>query len=309
MTASLVLAGALALAQPAVSEGLLPGADGVKLFFRRFGSGTPAIVFLHGGPGSNFRGQDDFVARLANGRTVIVYDQRGSGFSELVSDPARLTAADHVRDLEAVRLHFGLDRMVLAGMSWGSGLAALYTLEHPQRVDRLVLMSPMPPTRKPHFEARFARLDELKGPAAVARRRELSARVATAADAEVPALCRELVEDVFRYYFADPTPQKFAHAARRCDIPPAAFRNRAVVERATLASLGDWDWRPMLARITVPALVLEGARSRVPLDGTRAWATALPRGRLALVPEAGHEFFVDRPRESAREIDRFLRGR
>jgi pimeloyl-ACP methyl ester carboxylesterase len=35
----------------------------------------------------------------------------------------------------------------------------------------------------------------------------------------------------------------------------------------------------------------------------------VPRARLVLVPKAGHEFFLDRPRESAREIERFLRER
>ena len=290
----------------AASEGYLTGAEGVRLFHRRFGGGRDTVVFLHGGPGANFRGQDDFVARLAATRTVVVYDQRGSGLSELVAEPARLTAADHVRDLESVRRQLGVERLTLVGMSWGSGLAALYAAEHPDRVNRIVFMSPMPPTRA-LFDARFAALDVLKGPEAVARRREMSARVASAPDAEIPALCRELVADAFRFYFAEPSQAKTAHAQRRCDIPAAAFRNRVVVERATLGSLGAWDLRSTLARIRVPALVMEGAGSQVPLDATREWAASLPRGRLALVPGAGHEFFVDRPEESAREIERFLR--
>jgi pimeloyl-ACP methyl ester carboxylesterase len=43
----------------------------------------------------------------------------------------------------------------------------------------------------------------------------------------------------------------------------------------------------MLARIRVPALVIEGADTTVPLEGARAWAAALPEGRLVLVPRGG----------------------
>jgi proline iminopeptidase len=45
-----------------------------------------------------------------------------------------LTAANDVRDLEALRLHFGIQNMTLIGLSWGSGLAALYADAHPEHV-------------------------------------------------------------------------------------------------------------------------------------------------------------------------------
>jgi proline iminopeptidase len=104
------------------------------------------------------------------------------------------------------------------------------------------------------------------------------------------------------------SPENLAHAARRCDIPPAAFRNRPVVEAATLASLGDWDFRPRLAGIRAPVLVMEGADSNVPLDATRAWVAALPNARLLLVPDAGHEFFVDQPAAFREAAESFIRA-
>src|SRR6185436_10532120 len=109
--------------------------------------GKDLAVFLHGGPGSNFRGSGTDMDALARTRTLVMYDQRGSGRSDVTTDPSLLTADHHVRDLEAVRRHFRVEQMSLVGLSWGSGLAALYAAKHPERVARLLLVSPMAPTR------------------------------------------------------------------------------------------------------------------------------------------------------------------
>ena len=114
---------------------------------------------------------------------------------------------------------------------------------------------------------------------------------------------------VFRLYLARPAPEMLGLARFRCTTHPDAIRNRPVVEAATMGSLGDWDFRPLLQRLTMPVLVMEGARTNVPLDATRAWVSALPNARLLLIEDAGHEFFLDQPQRYERAADLFLRGR
>ena len=293
---------------PPVEVGLAEGADGVRLFYRRVGRGRHVVFYLHGGPGSNFHGNGEQMDALARGRTVIMYDQRGSGRSQIVTDPAQLEAEDHVRDLEALRRHFGIRRMSLIGLSWGSGLAALYAAQYPQRVRRMLLISPMPPTRA-FAAARAAHLDGLLGPATLARRDAIRARWNQAGDEEVADLCNEAIDITFRLYLVRATPEMLGLAGLRCNIPPAAIRNRPAVEAATMRSLGDWDFRPLLQRLTMPVLVMEGTGTNVPLDATRSWAAALPNSRLLLVENAGHELFLDQPESFARAADQFLRGR
>ena len=293
---------------PPVEVGLAEGADGVRLFYRRVGLGRNVVFYLHGGPGSNFHGNGEYMDALARGRTVIMYDQRGSGRSEIVTDPAQLEADDHVRDLEALRRHFGIRRMSLIGLSWGSGLATLYAAQHPERVRRMILISPMPPTRA-FASVRAGRLDSLLGPVSLARREAIRARWSQAGDSEMVDLCHEAIDITFRQYLVRATPEKLGVARLRCNIPPAAIRNRIAVEAATWGSLGDWDFRPMLQRLTMPVLVMEGMRTNVPLDATRAWAAALPDSRLLLVGDAGHELFLDQPEAFTRAAEQFLRGR
>jgi proline iminopeptidase len=265
-------------------------------------------VYLHGGPGQNFNGGGPEMAPLAAGRSLLMYDQRGAGRSQILSDPALLTAEHHVRDLEALRRHFGVRRMSLIGLSWGSGLALMYAARHPQRVERIVFVSPMPPARTPFWAERMEKMQALIGPEGVARLRELEAALPKAAENEIRELCREGTAISMRPYVVD---ERKLHLGPgdRCDIPVEALRNRARVRDATLASLGDWDFRPLLARLRAPALVLEGTKTVVPMDATRVWAATAPQARLLLVEDAGHELFVDRPDAFLRAVDPFLKGR
>ncbi len=170
-----------------VSEGYLSGADGVRLFYRRVGKGKSVVVFLHGGPGLGIGDGGYDMELLARNRVLLMYDQRGSGRSEIVTDPRRLTVEYQVRDLEAFRKHFGLERMTLIGLSWGTGLAVLYAAAHPERVDRLQLVSPMPPAKSPFWEERTARINSLLGAADVARLGQIRQLVPRASERK-PAL-------------------------------------------------------------------------------------------------------------------------
>ena len=66
----------------------LLGADGVRLFYRKVGKGKNVIVLLHGGPGSNMNAVWLDLEPLAGKHTVLMYDQRGGGRSEIIKDPA-----------------------------------------------------------------------------------------------------------------------------------------------------------------------------------------------------------------------------
>jgi pimeloyl-ACP methyl ester carboxylesterase len=92
-----------------------------------------------------------------------------------------------------------------------------------------------------------------------------------------------------------------------CGVPPAAIRNLDLVADAVMSSLGDFDLRPMLAKLKVPVLVVEGEKTNVPLDATREWVKAIPGARLLLIPDAGHMALEEKP-EAVHEIGAFLSG-
>ncbi|PYP86868.1 MAG: hypothetical protein DMF61_11740 [Blastocatellia bacterium AA13] len=291
-----------------VDEGRFVAADGVSLFYRKVGNGRDVIVFLHGGPGLSLNDGGLDMEPLASGHTLIIYDQRGCGRSDIVKDPAMLTAAANVRDLEALRVHFKIDKVTIIGLSWGSGLAALYAAEHQEHIARIVFLSPMPPARTPYMQQRSAKTGSLINDKDRARLGEIAKQYPTANDEEIKSLCRERIRIVFGPYLYNAA----AYSRTRgdeCNVPAEAIRNQGTVNSATFASIGDWDFRPGLAKLKVPVLVVEGEMTNVPLDATREWVKSTPGSRFLLIPGAGHLNYLERPDLFYPALRDFLNGK
>lgn len=288
-----------------VREGYAPGADGVRLFYREVGNGPDTVIFLHGGPGASMHDGGYAIEPAVTGHTLLMYDQRGGGRSEIITDSSRLTAEDHVRDLEALRQHFKIQKFSLIGLSWGSGLAALYASEHPEHVSRIIFLAPLPVAREPFLQQRVDRTNSALTPQEVARIRQIISLYKSATDDQAVSLCREQFGLIEKPY----SMERVADSAPEiCNVPPAAIRNFWVVNAAVFKSLGDYDLRPKLATIKAPVLVIDGVQSIVPLDGTREWAKAALDGRLLLINGAGHGVFRDQPKALFEAIRQFLRG-
>ena len=143
--------------QPHGRSGYVAGAAGVRLFYWLDGDGPDTVVVLHGGPGFNLEGLRPDLGQLAQKHTLLYFDQRGSGRSEM-PDTLRLTAALMVEDLEALRRAFHLDRLTLLGHSWGGGLAVLYAARYPDEVRQLILVGPMAPRKHPYTDQFLANM-------------------------------------------------------------------------------------------------------------------------------------------------------
>lgn len=111
--------------------------EGQKLHVNIIGDGE-AIVFLHGGPGSEHRFFLPHVLPLAQKFKLVLYDQRGCGKSEHAKSNT-YSMMDEVKTLELLRKELKLEKMNLFGESWGSMLALLYATTYPERVNKILL--------------------------------------------------------------------------------------------------------------------------------------------------------------------------
>jgi proline iminopeptidase len=284
------------------AESYFTTSDGTRLFVRTIRGGRGGtIIYLHGGPGGQIADGGYELGELLPERNWVMYDQRGGGRTDRME--GTITAAQHVEDLEQLRRHLGLERFAIVGLSWGSGLAAMYAAKYPQHVERIVFLSPMPVARIPFDDERSAAVAPYRGKNA-ARREELSQLLKTATGDEWKRLCRErFALGMYSAYVANPDSLR---RARRCDHPE---RTLGPAQNDTIQSLGDWDYRPLLRTLTMPALVIEGAQSIVPLSSAREWAKSLPNGRLLLLENAGHANWLDQPEAFREAVAAFLDGR
>jgi proline iminopeptidase len=294
-----------AIARVQVREGHVVTADGVALFFQVRGTGRDTMVVLHGGPGFSSAYLAPDLDLLAGGYTLIHYDQRGAGRSDVITDSSRLRLHDHIADLERVRQHFGLSKLVLLGHSWGGGLAAQYARVHPDRVARLILVDPMPPRRTPYTEEIDRNVWAGMDSSTAARVQTLMVALDTASDAG--SACRAFVGIFDRAYWAD-LAKRSRMRGDACNAPPAALRNFSTANLAVMRSLGNWDWRAELNNIHVPVLIIHGDRDPNPVASAEEWKAAFPRAQLVIVEGSGHYPHVEQPSAFKGAVDAFLRN-
>ncbi|HJW70762.1 MAG TPA: alpha/beta fold hydrolase [Candidatus Binatia bacterium] len=156
---------------PIDRDGSVPGSIDLHVERQRGKDWLPVLVSVAGGPGYSstaYRPKDD-LKDLGYDVQLVVVDQRGTGRSGALESVApacrtlddRLAlrrcdealgpagafyrTADSVLDLEAVRASLGVERLIVLGVSYGTFLAAEYARRFPDRVQALVLDSPVGP--------------------------------------------------------------------------------------------------------------------------------------------------------------------
>ena len=239
------------------------------------GARTP-IVLLHGGPGYN----SEYLRRFENfaitDRTVIRYDQIGSGRSVVADEhyrPGVFTVELFRRELSRLREELGLDEVILIGQSWGVMLALEHAIEGAPGIRGLVLMSG--PASMEEWTAETLRLrDQL--PADV---RETLAREEAAGRVGSPAF-----KEAYGVW-------ERTHVLRMDEPPPWEAEGLEIFERdmrvydlttggaefpteGTTFELADWDIRPLLGKVSAPTLLLSGRYD----EATPAVMSTLLRG-------------------------------
>jgi 3-oxoadipate enol-lactonase len=130
LTLCLVLACA---AQSVKADSGVAAVNGTRLYYETAGKGA-AVVLVHGGLVDS-RQWDDQMPMLSKRYRVVRYDLRGYGRSQAPTGPF-----SHVEDLRALLDFLKIDRATIVGLSLGGMVASDFALEHPDRVERLVLV-------------------------------------------------------------------------------------------------------------------------------------------------------------------------
>jgi proline iminopeptidase len=279
-------------------EGFIESGAG-RLWYRVQGTGRDTVIVS---PGAYL---GEALAPLAESHVVITFDPRRRGRSETPRDTALSTFAGDISDLEAVRADFGVSSVAIVGYSELAAAAVAYAAQFPDRVSRLVLLSPLEPTdsiaRSYQPSDRVARLDTVQARALV------KMRAAGGDTSDAVTYCRAYWRLSAPIYVGDTTRARHV-TAPWCDLPnesPAALAghlSRVVASRDTVPDA-------TAAQVRAPTLVIHGDRNLVASpDGARAWARLIPGARLWLVRGGGHLLFLESPEALLRGIDRFLRG-
>ena len=196
--------------------------NGIELGYRDLGTGSP-LVLLHGGFGSvEMFGPN--VDLLAAGRRVIGVDLQSHGRSPVADRPMRFETM--AEDIAALMKELKLERASIMGFSLGGAVALRTAIQHPELVERLVLVS------------------------TVFKRSGWHPEMTAGMDAMGPEVAEPLKHS--------PMYEAYVQIAPRKEDWPV------LVTQLTTALKIDYDWSAEVARLRMPVMIVVGDADGLP---------------------------------------------
>jgi pimeloyl-ACP methyl ester carboxylesterase len=268
---------------PAESLATIP-IDGATIAYRRIGNGRPLVV-LNGFAATSADWDPSFIDVLASSNELILVDNRGIGSS---TDNGRPFDIDQLAD-DAARVIEMLDveRPNVLGWSMGGFIAQRLALQHPERINKLILLSTDLGGANADLASAdaWSKLIDMSGTPHEQARRLLSL-----------VFPSDVAESIYRE-FGD-----IVAAARAQLSPDLVNRQVAAMDAWHRTGIGNLE-----REINVPVLVATGTADIViPPSNALKLVNAIPGAWLAQFNGGGHAFMYQYPRPLADLINSFL---
>ena len=230
---------------------------------------TP-LILIHGAGGSYLHWPTEI--RRMGGENILAIDLPGHGNS---GGEGEQTIKAYSETVLSFFDEMGLDQPTIVGHSMGSAIAQLLCLNHPERVQRLILI----------------------GAGAMFRVHPDILRLSTS-EITFP----EVVSMVMDWVFSSQTPKRLVELAgeRMAQVPPAVVHNDFLACKA-------FDIRDQVREIQQPVLVICGSEDQMtPVRFSQFLMEELPAARLEIIPNAGHMVMLEQPEMVANLIREFI---
>jgi pimeloyl-ACP methyl ester carboxylesterase len=237
------------------------------------GEGRP-LLFLHGGGG--FEARQPFVGLLSANRRLIAPSHPGFGQSKL---PDWIDSVDDIAYLYLELMdRLGLRELDVVGCSVGGWIAAEMATKSPERIRRMVLVSPV------------------------------GIKVGPADKLDIPDIFAMPEEEVHKLLYHDPSRAKHDIAKMSDEDLTAIFRAR---EALALLTWEPWMHNPKLRRrlhrIAASTLLLRGESDGLVSEAyLEAYCGLLPNARTLTIKAAGHMPQLEQPAAFADLVLEFL---
>lgn len=241
-------------------------------------SKTNPVLVLVNSLGTDFRIWLPLIDELAEDWSILVYDKRGHGLSDLGTVPYSIE--DHARDLIGLLKHVGVKKAAFCGLSVGGLIVqSLYKLK-PELVEKLILCDTA---------------------AKLGTQESWNTRIATVKEKGLEAIA----DAVMKVWF---TPD--FHAKRKADL--SGYRTMLVRQSvegyvATCIALREADYTEDAPKIVVPTLVVVGDQDgSTPPDLVKATADLIPDAEFEIIKGCGHIPCVEQPGQLAELLADFI---
>lgn len=319
-----VVFGVVGCARPQNQVGETPGVlqqqegfvdvNGVLLYYKSIGAGKPFVI-LHGGPGASHDYFLPYLLPLARHHRLIFLDERGSGRSQRLEDPAGYTVEAMAEDVEAVRKILGLGKIDLLGHSYGGALAQTYAFKYQSNLEHLVLASTWHSTKKMNevFRIMVEKMPpELRNRI---RKAEAAGLYGKGKPYEQHRYSGEYMiaawgEGYFPYLYQnrpDPNYDPTASGNISWDLYRQMWGSSG--EFVIDGNLKSVEYSDRLSSIRVPTLITVGDNDECDPALSQEMHAQIAGSKLVILPKSGHMTFVDQPGMFINTVEDFLSGK
>jgi proline iminopeptidase len=256
--------------------------NGLNLTYETQGSGSEVVIVVHGGAGLPHEYFHPMLSNLSRYAKLVFFDRRADMLSAS-SGKGMASVAELSNDIDALRKTLGLERVTLLGHSFGATIALNYALQHPDNVNRLILVSAAPSVENP-YEGEKRILKRLSKVEMAAYRSSEGGTGATKPCDRV----RMRYSVLYPHYFHKLVPYEFDRGVY------TVYFDALSKKEALAADSRSLDFRAQLSEIRVPVLVVAGRHDLVtPPDQSFQLANGLPQSRLVVLEHSGHFPFFE----------------
>jgi proline iminopeptidase len=272
--------------------------NGTKLFCKVIGQGEPLII-IHGGPTMNHEYFLPHFWPLVNNYKLIFYDQRSAGRSAI--DSNNMSWSTMVEDIDGIRQAFGLDSVNILAHSWGTKLALIYTLEHPERVKKLILSNPIVMSHE--FDSVQTELMNKK--ISPEDRQEFKSLTRSEAFARGDlGVVKQLLTLNYKSAFYDTANMKYFAMS----LPDNFMQSSMVTMKGLNTDQRNYDknYYPLMPELKMPVLIIHGMADNIVLEADQKMQQSLGNAQLVLFSKSGHFPFIEENDKYIKTITGFL---
>lgn len=284
---------------PTAAEGYLE-VEGGKIWYEVYGDGPqPPVILLHGGPGGTSLGFEP-LKDLGYDGPLVFLDQLGSGRSDSLSDTSLMTLDQYVDQVERLRAHLGYEQFILYGHSWGTMLGIAYWEAFPERVQAMVMSSPL-------FSTKLWIQDAKRLIATLPDSLQQAIRVHEAnQDYKHPAYL-QAVEAYYALYVRRKERPKVDRSDLNLVSGEAIYMYMwGPSEFSSTGTLRDFDKMELLPQIQVPVLLMAGEYDEAQPSTVRYYQSLIPNARFEEIPDAAHSTLNDNRTATLNAVRGFL---
>ena len=260
-------------------------ANEIELYYEIHGAGRPLVLIS--GIGYTLWQWHKMVPFLEKHFQVITFDNRGVGQSDKPAGPytAQMLAKDTAGLLDSLRIQ----KAVVMGHSMGGFIAQAMILDHPVKVEKLILASTNfgGPHHVPVTEEAMKVLTDIGSDPLTRFRNGLAVSTAPGWAEKNPHMIQHWID----WRIANP-------------VEPAAYQAQLAIGRGLLQE--GTAFENQLSRIKVPTLILFGEHDKVvPSANAALLAEQIKNSKVVIFPNAGHFFPIEIPDMAARIVTEF----